>query len=542
MVTFDCGSLGRLGDLEPAAKAARELDRARPPRLEHALRHHQRDRPRRRRERRARAAARRTSSASRSPTTPRSRSTPRWCATPGASSTRPPRPSVFDLARELVEFDVPVSRLSRQLFEEHRFAYLKLLGEALAAAELDVERRFVWTAVTQDMLDAPRRHARGGRGAHRHPAAHHRGRGHLRAQGRGRRHGAGEPALARRRRRARHRGRPRRRRPPVRGRVRVDARHRRRSSRRIRDAPLSARARRDARRPGRRRQAGGLDVARRRGQAAQGLRAAPGRARGHARSRRHRRAARRARSRHPPAALPSGGGQGVPRPRRVRHRHQHARRRRARCSTSARCRSRATRSSARCRRFVGDIEQLPPMVSAVKVGGRRLHELARAGEEVERAPRPVHVDRFDVEEFEPGPYPEATVAGRVRQRHLRALARRRPRRRARRVRAPRGAAARCASARSRSTRRTPLDDDRGRRPTPRVLPLAVAMRDLERVDVDDEQARAVAHGVSFAAGALARARRRSVRAGRSPTAPLLAVYERRGAALQARGRGRGRVG
>src|SRR5438874_6492813 len=34
-------------------------------------------------------------------------------------------------------------------------------------------------------------------------------------------------------------------------------------------------------------------------------------------------------------------------------------------------------------RFVGDIEQLPPMVSAVKIGGRRLHELARAGKEVE---------------------------------------------------------------------------------------------------------------------------------------------------------------
>jgi tRNA pseudouridine55 synthase len=46
--------------------------------------------------------------------------------------------------------------------------------------------------------------------------------------------------------------------------------------------------------------------------------------------------------------------------------------------------------------FVGAIEQVPPMVSAVKVGGRRLHELARAGEEVERAPRPVTVHRFDV--------------------------------------------------------------------------------------------------------------------------------------------------
>jgi bifunctional oligoribonuclease and PAP phosphatase NrnA len=39
------------------------------------------------------------------------------------------------------------------LFEEHRFAYLQLLSEALASAELDVERHFVWTAVTQDMLE-----------------------------------------------------------------------------------------------------------------------------------------------------------------------------------------------------------------------------------------------------------------------------------------------------------------------------------------------------------------------------------------------------
>ena len=59
--------------------------------------------------------------------------------------------------------------------------------------------------------------------------------------------------------------------------------------------------------------------------------------------------------------------------------------------------------------FLGDIEQLPPMVSAVKVGGRRLHQLAREGVDVERAPRRVHVDRFTVEEFEPGAYPSATV-------------------------------------------------------------------------------------------------------------------------------------
>lgn len=46
--------------------------------------------------------------------------------------------------------------------------------------------------------------------------------------------------------------------------------------------------------------------------------------------------------------------------------------------------------------LTGPILQVPPMVSAVKVGGRRLHELAREGVEVERAPRPVTVHRFEL--------------------------------------------------------------------------------------------------------------------------------------------------
>jgi tRNA pseudouridine55 synthase len=46
--------------------------------------------------------------------------------------------------------------------------------------------------------------------------------------------------------------------------------------------------------------------------------------------------------------------------------------------------------------FVGDIEQVPPMVSAVKIGGRRLHDLARAGVEVDRPARPVTVHRLDI--------------------------------------------------------------------------------------------------------------------------------------------------
>jgi tRNA pseudouridine55 synthase len=46
--------------------------------------------------------------------------------------------------------------------------------------------------------------------------------------------------------------------------------------------------------------------------------------------------------------------------------------------------------------LTGTLQQVPPMVSAIKVGGRRLHELARTGIEVDRAPRRVEVSRFDV--------------------------------------------------------------------------------------------------------------------------------------------------
>jgi phosphoesterase RecJ-like protein len=152
MVTFDCGSVNRLGDLEPCAKAARELI---------VLDHHVSN----------------TRYGTINVIDPDAAASGvlvrRLVHELGLSLTDPAAvalyaalvcdtgrfqydtttPRVFDLARELVEYDVPVSRLSRLLFEEHRFAYLQLLGEALAHAQLDVEKRFVWTAVTQDLLE-----------------------------------------------------------------------------------------------------------------------------------------------------------------------------------------------------------------------------------------------------------------------------------------------------------------------------------------------------------------------------------------------------
>lgn len=60
-------------------------------------------------------------------------------------------------------------------------------------------------------------------------------------------------------------------------------------------------------------------------------------------------------------------------------------------------------------RFQGEIMQVPPMVSAVKVDGKRLYDLARQGIEVERAARPVTIHRLRLLSFRPGPRPTALV-------------------------------------------------------------------------------------------------------------------------------------
>lgn len=51
--------------------------------------------------------------------------------------------------------------------------------------------------------------------------------------------------------------------------------------------------------------------------------------------------------------------------------------------------------------FIGEIEQIPPMYSALKHGGRRLYAMARAGEEVERAPRRIVIHELEVDQFDP---------------------------------------------------------------------------------------------------------------------------------------------
>jgi phosphoesterase RecJ-like protein len=151
MVTFDSGSLGRLGDLERAAKAAGELI---------VIDHHASN------QRygtinvidEAAAASgvlvRRLVDRLGLPLTRDAAVclyTALVCDT-GRFQYECTTPEVFDFARELATFDVPIPELSRTLFEEHRFAYLQLLAEVLTRAVLVPEKKFVWTTVTQSDL------------------------------------------------------------------------------------------------------------------------------------------------------------------------------------------------------------------------------------------------------------------------------------------------------------------------------------------------------------------------------------------------------
>ncbi len=151
MVTFDSGSLSRLGDLERPAKAARELV---------VIDHHVSNQrygtinvidPD--------AAAsgvlvRRLIERLGLPLT-RDAAVCLYAALvcdTGRFQYESTTPAVFELARELSCFDVPIPELSRTLFEEHRFAYLQLLAGALQAATLVPDKAFVWTKVTQEDL------------------------------------------------------------------------------------------------------------------------------------------------------------------------------------------------------------------------------------------------------------------------------------------------------------------------------------------------------------------------------------------------------
>ena len=62
-------------------------------------------------------------------------------------------PDVFHLAEELANYDLDIADVTRELFEKHRFPYVQMMSMALARAELDADLRFVSAWLTLDDLD-----------------------------------------------------------------------------------------------------------------------------------------------------------------------------------------------------------------------------------------------------------------------------------------------------------------------------------------------------------------------------------------------------
>jgi len=135
--------------------------------------------------------------------------------------------------------------------------------------------------------------------------------------------------------------------------------------------------------------------------------------------------------------------------------------------------------------LTGDLLQIPPMVSAIKIDGKRLHELAREGKEIERPPRPVHVGRFDIEPLEGEPLAYACSVDCSSGTYIRSLA------------ADLGKAL-GGGAHLRLLRRTSVGgfglDQATTIEAPVLLPIGVAVAHLNEAVVDAATAAAVGHG------------------------------------------------
>lgn len=136
------------------------------------------------------------------------------------------------------------------------------------------------------------------------------------------------------------------------------------------------------------------------------------------------------------------------------------------------------------RALEGSSLQRPPAFSAVKVGGRKLYEAARRGEQLEAEPRPIHVDSFELLAFEP---PDArfrvTCSGGT---YVRVLA------------ADVGNAV-SSGAHLAELRRTAIgpfrvEDASAPEAAGPPLPLDTAVRHLPRLDLDPEEAAAASNG------------------------------------------------
>lgn len=153
LVTFDVGNVGRLGDLAPAVRGAREVI---------VLDHHDDN------ERFGTVNVVQADAAATAVVVRRLAEALGWplhrdaalnlyvglLTDTGRFQYPNTTPDVFELAEELAAFDLPLAEVTRELFEKHRFDYVRLAGLALARAELDEDNHLVAAWLTAEELRA----------------------------------------------------------------------------------------------------------------------------------------------------------------------------------------------------------------------------------------------------------------------------------------------------------------------------------------------------------------------------------------------------
>jgi bifunctional oligoribonuclease and PAP phosphatase NrnA len=151
LVTFDVGNVGRLGDLAPAVRGAHEVI---------VLDHHDDN------ERFGTVNVVETDAAATAVVVRHLAEALGWplhrdaalnlyvglLTDTGRFQYPNTTPDVFVLAEELAAFDLPLAEVTRELFEKHRFAYVRLAGLALARAVLDEDNHLVAAWLTADEL------------------------------------------------------------------------------------------------------------------------------------------------------------------------------------------------------------------------------------------------------------------------------------------------------------------------------------------------------------------------------------------------------
>jgi tRNA pseudouridine55 synthase len=177
-------------------------------------------------------------------------------------------------------------------------------------------------------------------------------------------------------------------------------------------------------------------------------------------------------------------------------------------------------------RFRGSIMQVPPMVSARKVEGRRLYELAREGREVEREARPVTIYSLELLDYAPSDYPQVEFRVRCSKgTYVRTLADDMARAlggRAHLTELRRTRNGGLSAADAHSVEAIAAAAGGGEWASLLLDPLD-GLPDLPLVDVDADIARAVANGVPLAGSVLGKAESGFVRVA-GPQHRLLGVY------------------